>query len=197
MDTATPIREVIGSRVRALREEAGLRQEDLAAAAYALGLAWPRTVIWELERGEKSISAEELLLLPALLGAALNHPVTYADLLDTDEEVRLSKVVSARARDLPGVLAGTLTLTGPDTSGTRLSEADGDAARRLGISRSALTAIAMRLWGCSLSAHRDALITAALPPGTPARTVQAKRGHVTRGLLAEVAQNSTANEGGP
>lgn len=108
MNAPRPLRVVVGEQVRRLREESGKRQDDLAAVARTLGLSWTRSKIAALERGEKAISGEELLLLPELLTWALdrrdNHPVTFDDLFDGDGDVALTKTATVRARDIPSVL---------------------------------------------------------------------------------------------
>jgi len=100
-----PLRAVLGERVKALREAEGKRQDDLSAAARALGLAWPRSKIGALERGEKAISAEELMLLPAILGRALERQVTFAEIFDADDKVALSRSVWVEAHGAAGLLA--------------------------------------------------------------------------------------------
>lgn len=68
------------------------------------------------------------------------------------------------------------------------TEAEQRIARRLGEPREVLTRVYARLWGRSLSAERDARVADALPPGTDPRTVQAKRGRITRDLMSEVEE---------
>src|SRR5882724_9856802 len=90
-----PLRAVVGRRVRALREQAGVRQDDIAVRARLLGLNWTRSTVAALERGEKAISIEELVLLTTLLNAALGRHygqdwITVAELFDDDADVRLS-----------------------------------------------------------------------------------------------------------
>jgi transcriptional regulator with XRE-family HTH domain len=97
---------VLGRRVREVREQAGVRQEDLADNARALDLPWNRSRIAALERGEKPISVEDLVLIVALLSSALDRPVDVAELF---ESVRLSKLAEIPARALAEVLRGAAT----------------------------------------------------------------------------------------
>lgn len=70
--------------------------------------------------------------------------------------------------------------------------AETKAAHPLGVEPEAVAVLAHRLWGRSLTAHRDALVAQDHPTGddkavlTP-RELQARRGHVTRRLLKELA----------
>lgn len=71
--------------------------------------------------------------------------------------------------------------------------AETKAAKPLGVEPEAVAVLAHRLWGRSLTAHRDALVAKDHPTGdddkavvTP-RELQARRGHVTRRLLKELA----------
>jgi transcriptional regulator with XRE-family HTH domain len=218
---------VLGRRVRELREQAGVRQEDLADNARALDLPWNRSRIAALERGAKPISVEDLVLIVALLSSALDRPVDVAELFDADESVRLSKLAEIPARALAEVLRGAatdsrvvlagapeggldaeafqvnssrmaalgqLTGTSPSLGELRaitrsMGEADERARHALGEVIGVYAAMCHALWGQSLSAQRDALLvleTTLSPPHSA--TLAARRGRVTRELLAELRQ---------
>ncbi|WP_327049430.1 helix-turn-helix transcriptional regulator [Microbispora sp. NBC_01189] len=104
MNAPRSLREVIGERVRDLREAAGKRQEDISRTARSMGLAWSRSKIAALERGEKALSGEELLLLPMLLQWSLDRPVSMSDLFDADGDLQLTSHVRVTARDAPRLL---------------------------------------------------------------------------------------------
>ncbi len=61
--------QLIGARIRALREERGLSQEDLARQ---LGFK-DRQTLSAIENGERRVTAEELLLAAERLGASLDY----------------------------------------------------------------------------------------------------------------------------
>jgi transcriptional regulator with XRE-family HTH domain len=85
------IREVVGENVRRIREEAGARQDDVAAAARAVGLTWTRSKIAALERGEKALDLAEAVLLAEAMSMIADRPVGVGtDLLAGDGAVRLS-----------------------------------------------------------------------------------------------------------
>lgn len=86
------IREVVGENVRRIRDEAGARQDDVAAAARGVGLSWTRSKIAALERGEKALDLAEAVLLAEAMGVVAGHSVGVADLLAGDGAVRLSRV---------------------------------------------------------------------------------------------------------
>lgn len=62
-----PLAAIVGERLKAFREDKGLRQADLAAAASKWGLPWARSSIAALEAGTRNLSVEELLLLPCVI----------------------------------------------------------------------------------------------------------------------------------
>jgi hypothetical protein len=67
---------------------------------------------------------------------------------------------------------------------TATPDEDRKAAARLGVDAYTVRAAAERLWGRSLAQERDVRIGDLA--GLPKRSAQAKRGNVTRGLLAEL-----------
>jgi transcriptional regulator with XRE-family HTH domain len=65
-------------------------------------------------------------------------------------------------------------------------EPEARAARRVGEHGTVFAALSHRLWGRSLSAERDARVANGLPGDASTATVRAKRGRVTRELVAEI-----------
>ncbi|MFC6017242.1 hypothetical protein ACFP2T_13620 [Plantactinospora solaniradicis] len=65
-----PFRQAVGGAIRRLRQESGRTQDDVARSAREAGVAWDRSKVAALERGEKAITAEELILLPYVLKTA-------------------------------------------------------------------------------------------------------------------------------
>ncbi|SBW20452.1 hypothetical protein FDG2_1697 [Candidatus Protofrankia californiensis] len=112
--TMRPLREVIGEGVRRVREGAGARQDDVARAARLFGLAWNRSRVGTLERGEKAISAEELALLPHVLERACKRPVTLEDLIPSWERIDLAANAWTTGQQLLDTYASRnkLTLSG-------------------------------------------------------------------------------------
>jgi transcriptional regulator with XRE-family HTH domain len=85
-DVTDTLREVIGAQVRAIREQHGKRQDDIAVAARGYGLRWSASRVAGLERGDKAIPVEEFLLLPSILQWADCGRPTLADLLPDSGE---------------------------------------------------------------------------------------------------------------
>lgn len=64
MDEAKSLGQLLGDRLRDVREERGLTPEDLARAVRAVGLPWSRHTVQAFEAGRrKQVALEELLLL--------------------------------------------------------------------------------------------------------------------------------------
>ena len=57
----------IGDRLRELRSEMRLRQDDVASTARALGLRWSRVAVARVEAGVGQLEAAEFLMLPQVL----------------------------------------------------------------------------------------------------------------------------------
>lgn len=210
-ETARVIREVIGEQVRRLREEAGLRQDDLSRAARLYGLTWDRARIGDLERGEKALDAEELALIPVFLGVALGRLVTLKDLVPVDELLQLSPTITGTGEALlevyaakpvggfvtaeggwlePGsaatVVAGTVN--GRAVVGLAPDDAEVKAARKLGVPPIEVAEAALRLWSCSLSERRDRMVAERADAGSDPDRLRAIRGRVTRVLVDELEQ---------
>ena len=56
--------QAIGARLRALRTERGLRQEDVAGYARVWGLDWTQSTVAAIEAGDRALSLEEFFALP-------------------------------------------------------------------------------------------------------------------------------------
>ena len=237
MNAAKPLREVIGDGVRRLREASGKTQEDVSRAARSIGLAWPPSKIAALERGEKSISPEEMFLLPPMLEMAFDREVSYRDLFTSDVTVTLSPKMKVQASELRAVFSSDQTLdflptrqelaadamAGLESFRRKLQPitarlkaldlptsfmelqvagraaqglAEERAARKIGEQKIVVAAIALKLWGRGLTEERDARLAESLPNDAPPATVQAKRGRITRDLVAEITAYITAREDG-
>lgn len=93
-------------RLKALREEAGLRQDDIGAAARAIGLSWTQATVQAIEAGKRKVALGEFLLLPTVLSEALDRDVGLAELLSADGPIALADRVSVEANSLRRVLPG-------------------------------------------------------------------------------------------
>lgn len=226
---ALPFAVALGHRLRRVREDTGHTAADVAAMSRHFGLGWDRSTVARIELGRRQVTGAELLVLPLLYDRSLADLLPTeaarlgADVTATPEALRavLTKVPARQGWNLPGVdrlaadVAAALTpewaqrvdelarrlVPGADALEVGEAAADGlddataKAARRLGVPALRVAVAARRLWGRSLAAERDARVG---PVGN-ARTRQARRGHVTRALLAElepvIAQISLRDKG--
>jgi hypothetical protein len=171
--------------MRALREQHGQRQDDVARAARVLGLAWSRSKVAALERGDKALPAEELLLLPLVLATAECGEPSLADLLpDGSGAVRLGDQIVMPAAVLAQVVRGEeIDISEIDSPSIRESFAwvetwaEGGGLERLVSMVGAATAVApgrtWREWVAAERAAGDAEQIAARRLGVPILAVVA------------------------
>jgi transcriptional regulator with XRE-family HTH domain len=112
MSRLLTIDQAIGQRLREVRLELGLRQDEVAKAAGWAGLGWTQSTIAAIERGSRALSLGEWFLLSTVIGFAtgyVTHQVELADLLPTSGRVALSEETTADVEALRDALAGRLT----------------------------------------------------------------------------------------
>jgi transcriptional regulator with XRE-family HTH domain len=90
------VAELVGERMREAREEAGLRQADVAEVAQRFGLKWGRSSVAALEAGTRNLSIEELALMP-FIAVVAGLPIDQ--LIRDDDKVHLTDVQFAWGRD--------------------------------------------------------------------------------------------------
>ena len=116
-----PLAKLIGTRLRELRERAGVRQEQIAASARQAGFqGWTQATVAAVESGRRRLSLEEFLVLPTILEWAGVGQIPLADLL-SDGLAALSPhaVVGAgtavSAETLRAMLSGRAAVDMPQT----------------------------------------------------------------------------------
>jgi transcriptional regulator with XRE-family HTH domain len=178
----------LGDRMRVLREERGLLQDELARVARQRGLKkWTRSTVTKIEWGHRDLRASELLVLPYVLG------VTFEQLIPTTKFADLGlDFPKMDTRSLRSVVRGRVPgpLPGPHETPGRAepAEAEEKAARRLGWSKGEVTTRALRLWNFSLTGERERrLIKQLRGRSVSPESQQAIRGRITRQLLVELA----------
>lgn len=202
----------MAGNLKRIREASGRRQDDVAAEARRLGLTWTRSTVAALETGRRELKIEELVALPVILGSALGKPVTALDLYACGDAISLTPAVALSTQELARALSGQRVsvrwlvdeerqrlideelpeladiLSGFDDATVERAlvagrgEAEAKAAGSLGVLPGLVGAVAVHLWGRSLSDERDARAGS----DGDARSLQARRGHATRALLAEL-----------
>lgn len=192
--------EVVGGVVRKVREEAGIRQEDLAQAAQSIGLEWQRSTIAQLELGQRELSAQELLLLPIVLRRATTLTVELSELVAGVESgyVQMTAATSVPASTLVWIVSDEAEQVDPKNLHVSLGalpidEAERKAARRVGHTIGELQDMAQRRWGRSIVEERESRLAERTTPAMTARSIQARRGLITRELLIELT--AEAEEG--
>lgn len=105
-DEAVPLRKVVGENARRLREGAGIRQDDVSKAVKRLGLSWSRSKVAALERGDKAVGIEDLVVLADVLGSEETGRVHLADFFDGNGAVQLTEGWTIYRNALQRFLAG-------------------------------------------------------------------------------------------
>lgn len=88
--TADSLQLVVGRNVRRLREQFGIRQDDLARETSKLGLKWGASRIGELEHGRLGLSVAAFLILASSLSKLTGQGISLADLVAGDSGVSLT-----------------------------------------------------------------------------------------------------------
>lgn len=103
--------QAIGQRIKELRLESGLRQDQVATAARRVGLGWTQSTVAAIERGNRALSLGEWFLLPTVVGFAggmTGHWPKLAELLPDSGRVAVSAKTTADVDILRAELAGQL-----------------------------------------------------------------------------------------
>jgi transcriptional regulator with XRE-family HTH domain len=204
MPTRASLSQVVGFRFQRIRDKFGIRQDDIATAAQQLGLSWGRSSVAALEQGKRRLSAEELLLLPYVLDAAVRRgnpdaevalEVSLGELLEPGrkEVLALTDAFGLTAKQVVSWLGEATPDVVPWERKPDVPEAERQAARALTATLGATVTVeavqeaARRLWVCTLAEERDRRVAETTEGTLSARSLQARRALVTRALLAELA----------
>jgi Helix-turn-helix domain len=106
------IDQAIGQRLREVRLEKGLRQDQVATAARQVGLGWTQSTVAAIEGGNRALSLGEWFLLPVVIMIATGsfaNRIELADLLPASGWVAVSEASNADVEVLRAALAGRLT----------------------------------------------------------------------------------------
>lgn len=213
---ALPFSVALGHRLRQVREERQKTAAEVASMSRFVGLNLDRATVIRIELGQRQVSVADLLLLASLYGKAVaellpTEPVQLSEAAGaTPQQLRAALTAPPAGWDLPrlhqafrrgldkartGVVRyskrfpGAAPFTVMEAAADARSEVDQtvkDAARRLNVSPEQVRIAARHLWDRTLTDERDRRV-AALGGATTARAKQARRGHITRALLAELA----------
>jgi len=213
---ALPFSVALGHRLRQVREERQKTAAEVASMSRFVGLNLDRATVIRIELGQRQVSVTDLLLLATLYAKAVadllpNEPVQLSEVAGaTPQQLRaaltapptgwelprlhhafrrgLNKAwtgAALNAKRFPGAAPFTVMEAAADGRG-EVDQTVKGAARRLNVSSEQVRVAARRLWDRTLTDERDRRVTA-LGGVTTARAKQARRGHITRALLAELA----------
>jgi transcriptional regulator with XRE-family HTH domain len=191
----------VGANVRLLREAQELTQAELVQRWSGMGLHWARSKLSALEAGRRPvISLGELWVFATSLDAPVSRLVAGKGSVT----LAPTSVVVDR-----GELAAQLgQSTGPDfvvrdvvgqvemvgqVKWNSSSSLEARLARQLNVSEDDLATAVLRRYGRDLIRERDARIDDIGPMTVRERT--ARRGHVTRQLVAELRKDLEASSG--
>ncbi len=84
--------DALRARLRELRDEAAVSQQELATAARHYGLEWTRDTVAAIEIGRRDIQLDELLLLPLIATKAFGRPTKLAHFFpDAGPQIRAGR----------------------------------------------------------------------------------------------------------
>lgn len=185
----------LADRLRTLRTDAGLTQDEVANRAMSWGLEWRPATVTAIEGEQRALNVSELLLLPVILGvplvdivAAEGDEVELAPGLVLDGATVRRLVQSTERWDPASPFGLPVPPPGPPPE-QQVLEAERQAARKIGVPAHAVLEVSLWLWGCNLTARRNAEVQdeiRALGGDVSPRSLQAKRGNVTRRLTAKI-----------
>jgi transcriptional regulator with XRE-family HTH domain len=199
-----PLADALRRRLRDLRVERELGQDEVAQMVHAAGPPWTRDVVAHVEAGTRRIGVEELVGVLAAFGIGLEEflgrrhpPVEVGDggVLTPHQLATVLQGTAPRtvATAAAGRRAGERLLPNARDAGERILEdvrlAERQAARALGISVTEVQALAGELWGRSFTEERDRRLRTRLRNrnvAVGART--AHRGWVSRRLHREMSE---------
>ncbi|WP_117214710.1 hypothetical protein [Allorhizocola rhizosphaerae] len=91
--TPYTLRELVAANLRRLRSVTAAQPDDVVRAAAQFGLEWTTSWYLAVERGQKPLSAEQLLALPPILTSALAYRVSLSDLLLGDGSMHFGQPI--------------------------------------------------------------------------------------------------------
>lgn len=194
--------QLIGARVREMREEAQTSRDALVRVCHRLGVTeWHTSRIAQVEEGAFTPSIDTVIVLAQALASIRSEPVTLADLIPGAVEVEVGRELVIPAADIRAAVSGSVITptsrasSAPVPSGFRGVQADphlapgwgnaddkaADALEAVhGAGPATILDLAERLWGegATVTTERD---RRAGPDAT-----KQKKGRITRTLIDEL-----------
>ncbi len=157
LEQAEPLKigVVVGQAMRALRDERGQTQQDVANMLAPWGLEWTRAQVAGIEAGRRDTFAlDELIILSYAYGIKLR------DWFAGEGSIVLRPGVYLRRNEIR--IMFSLNELAPLRAAVEYatkSEADQNAARALGVTMIEIRSAAVELWGASFTDEREARLT--------------------------------------
>jgi transcriptional regulator with XRE-family HTH domain len=181
------VADLLVTGLKQARQRKGYTLEAAAAAFRAYGLpTWRTGTVSQMEAGLRIPKLEELLLMCAALDVTLDELFP-----GEDERVDVGRSSAATPRAIRALLSRSAPRCAalvPGGSPVIPSDTDRHAARRLGLTAAEVARAARALWGRDFAAERDARLGGV--SGLPPRSLQARRGLVSREMLAELRRSA-------
>lgn len=177
-EAATPD-ALLAANIRRIRTDLGWRQADLAEHMHPYAGWNSSTVAW-VENGRRAISGAEVYWLCVVLGVGADELMKGSRRVVRSDGLAIASVWVRRAAMAQGFPARR---TSPEDATARDDERK--AAARLGVTPEVFRVLIYMTFGRHLDQERNRRIGDVT--GLSPRTIQAKRGHATRAIVAELS----------
>ena len=212
--------EFVARRVRELRSEKQWTQEQLVEVLRRTwDLPWSRATLANIERGNRAVSAKELIALFDIFDGSKGFFAGTGGVAVTDQASLTLRAIqvaftpepfdssghdtplyraSRKGRAPLGLIADTLRLLDVDPTAEKVAavmegmkgDDEARAARSLAVPVKWLAYGAVMLWGRRLPQERDAAMQ---DPSDRSSSAKVLRGHITRSLLADLREHIEAH----
>ena len=177
------LEHVIARNLAELRAERGSTQTDVAEAMRRVGFRWQVNRVAQIETLRRPVALLEVVGLSRAFGVSVSR------LLSGDDEIDLPTGTTVPLAAIRAALAGEPVSPDEWQVAERRNAARDElrkVAKRLDLDWKDLSALSFTMWGGrSFFAERESRLGDV--SGLSKRSAQTKRGHVTRALLADIA----------
>ena len=177
------LEHVIARNLAELRAERGSTQTDVAEAMRRVGFRWQSNRVAQIETLRRPVALLEVVGLSRAFGVSVSR------LLSGEDEIDLPTGTTVPLAAIRAALAGEPVSSDDWQVAERRNAARDELrkiAKRLDLDWKDLSALSFTMWGGrSFFAERESRLGDV--SGMSKRSAQTKRGHVTRALLADIA----------
>lgn len=176
------LEHVIARNLAELRAERGSTQTDVAEAMRRVGFRWQVNRVAQIETLRRPVALLEVVGLSRAFGVPVSR------LLSGEDEIDLPTGTTVPVAAIRAALAGEPVSSDEWQVAERRNAARDELrkiAKRLDLDWKDLSALSFTMWRRSFFAERESRLGDV--SGMSKRSAQTKRGHVTRALLADIA----------